>query len=286
QTKAPRGIRLIKGSHLVVRRFHDFPGAFILQNTDRRIVFVLPFQDEFSLIGTTDKEYTGDPSKVSIDSDEINYLLNVVNEHFVAQLKPEDVVHTYSGVRPLCDDESSDPSAITRDYTLELDAPDNTLPLLSIYGGKITTYRKLAESALSHLAPFFPSMGGRWTADRCLPGATLQLKSLRDVRDMLGELYPELPGNLLDRFSRSYGTLAVRLLGNAQRVRDLGEHFGGTLYAREVDYLMREEWVEHPEDLLWRRTKQGLFLNAEQKSQLHAYMLKTQGQTAVARIAS
>lgn len=272
EQKAPHGIRLIKGSHIVVKRFHEHDGAFILQNTDRRIVFVLPFQDDFSLIGTTDQEYAGDPAHVKIDQGEIDYLLKVVNEHFVSQLTQADIVHDYSGVRPLCDDESNDPSAITRDYTLELDSHDNSLPLLSIYGGKITTYRKLAESALHKLQPFFPTMGDSWTAKQPLIGASTQYDSLDKIRDLLEQSYPHLPAKLLKRFSQSYGLLGLQLLGSTQQLSDLGICFGADLHQQEVDYLMQHEWAQTTDDILWRRTKLGLRLTAPQVEQLAYYM--------------
>lgn len=269
---APHGIRLIKGSHIVVKRFHEHDGAFILQNTDRRIVFVLPFQDDFSLIGTTDQEYQGDPAQVRIDQSEIDYLLKIVNEHFVTQLTEADIVHHYSGVRPLCDDESNDPSAITRDYTLELESHGDSLPLLSIYGGKITTYRKLAEAALRKLQPFFPQMGEAWTATQPLIGASAEYNSLDKIRTLLEQRYPQLPAQLLQRFSRSYGLLSLELLGDSQQVYELGTCFGADLYAREVDYLMRHEWAQTPDDVVWRRTKLGLRLSAAQLEKLASYM--------------
>ncbi|MFA9203709.1 MAG: glycerol-3-phosphate dehydrogenase, partial [Flavobacteriales bacterium] len=272
EQKAPHGIRLIKGSHIVVKRFHEHDGAFILQNTDRRIVFVLPFQDDFSLIGTTDQEYQGDPAQVKIDQGEIDYLLKVVNEHFVTQLTEADIVHHYSGVRPLCDDESNDPSAITRDYTLELDSQADALPLLSIYGGKITTYRKLAESALRKLQPFFPNMGESWTAKQPLIGASTEYDSLDKIQDLLAQRFPQLAPKMLNRFSRSYGLLSLELLGLAQHSHELGVCFGADLYEQEVDYLMQHEWAQTTDDLLWRRTKLGLRLTALQVEQLATYM--------------
>lgn len=272
QTTSPRGLRLIKGSHIIVPRFHDWPGAFILQNSDRRIVFVLPYQDSFSLIGTTDNVYTGDPAKVAIDDEEIDYLLRVVNEHFVHQLSRDDIVSSYSGVRPLCDDESTDPSAMTRDYTLDVTSDNDRLPVLSVFGGKITTYRKLAEAALSQLRPWFPAMGQDWTADAPLPGATAQLNTRTALLDLLTELYPKLPSALRERYARSYGTHAMRFLGNARNEDDLGRHFGAGLYEREVQYLIEEEWAETVEDILWRRTKLGLKMSEAQCRQLARYL--------------
>jgi len=169
ETKSPYGIRLIKGSHIVVPRIHKGDEAFILQNEDQRIVFVIPYLDKYSLVGTTDVEYSGDPGQVTISSEEVDYLLSVTNKHFKRQLTPADLIWTYSGVRPLCDDESNNPSAITRDYTLAMTEPESA-PLLSVFGGKITTYRKLAEAALEKLKPYFPEMGKAWTKHKALPG--------------------------------------------------------------------------------------------------------------------
>ncbi len=272
QSRSPRRVRLIKGSHIIVPRFHEWPGAFILQNSDGRIVFVLPYQDDYNLIGTTDKEYHGDPRSVAIDEDEIDYLLKVVNDHFVHQVTRGDIVSSYSGVRPLCDDESDDPAAITRDYTLEVTAEEGRLPLLSVFGGKITTYRRLAESAMAHLAPWFPDLGPDWTGNTPLPGATRHIRSAQAIRELLDELYPALPEPLRGRYARSYGVLALRLLGNAQRTADLGEHFGAGLYEREVRYLMNEEWAQTADDVLLRRTKLGLRLNGSQSNRLQRFL--------------
>ncbi|MDG5498242.1 glycerol-3-phosphate dehydrogenase [Marinobacter sp. BGYM27] len=269
---SPHGVRLIKGSHMIVPRFHDAPGAFILQNTDRRIVFVLPYEDDFHLIGTTDKEFNGDPATVAIDDDEIDYLLDVVNNHFVHQLQRDDIVSTYSGVRPLLDDESTDPAAITRDYTISVLGSDQEAPLISIFGGKITTYRKLAEAAVNKLTDWFPSMGSSTTRQTPLPGATRALTSQPAIAEVLQSAYPALSSKLRDRLARTYGINAIQMLGSCRTDADLGVHFGGTLHAREVDYLIAEEWAESTDDVLWRRTKQGLRLSARQVEQLADYI--------------
>ncbi|UDL04195.1 glycerol-3-phosphate dehydrogenase [Marinobacter sp. CA1] len=277
---SPHRVRLIKGSHIVVPRFIDQEGAFILQNSDRRIVFVLPYEDHFNLIGTTDKEYQGDPGNVTIDDEEIDYLLAVVNRHFIHQVAREDIVHSYSGVRPLLDDESSDPSAITRDYTLEIQGDPQQAPLLSIFGGKITTYRKLALAAVEKLRPWFPTLAASRTESLALPGATRQIHTRPAILECLRSLYPGLPDAMIRRFSRSYGLLAIRFLGDRQTLTALGEHFGDTLYEREVTYLMDQEWARTPEDVLWRRTKLGLRLSTEQVDRLGQWMTNHQGETA------
>ncbi len=275
---SPHGVRLIKGSHIIVPRLVDSEEAYILQNTDRRIVFVLPYEERFSLIGTTDKEYQGNPADVAIDDDEIDYLLTVVNEHFISQLSREDVVHTYSGVRPLLDDESSDPSAITRDYTLELQGDTSEAPLLSVFGGKITTYRKLAEAAVERLRAWFPSMGPAFTVTMPLPGATRQLNDRQGILECLTNLYPQLPPEMLNRFSRSYGLLAIRFLGERQSITDMGQHFGSTLYECEAKYLMEQEWARTTDDVLWRRSKLGLQLEPEQVESLKQWMAGQESQ--------
>ncbi|UZW73539.1 glycerol-3-phosphate dehydrogenase [Alkalimarinus sediminis] len=273
--KPAHNIRLIKGSHIVVPKFHNHEGAFILQNTDKRIVFVIPYQENFSLIGTTDKAYTGDPATVEIDSDEVQYLIDVVNEHFIAQISKDDIVKTFAGVRPLCDDESSDPSAMTRDYTLELEEDNSNIPLLSIYGGKITTYRTLAETAMNKLSPYFPNAKDSWTATSPLPGATPATRSLKDIQDIIHEAHPWLPPEIATRYSHSYGLLCLIFLGGRSSTDDMGRHFGANLYQCEVDYLIKKEWAKTVEDILWRRTKLSLVMNSSQTQALENYLSHT-----------
>ncbi|MCP5161575.1 MAG: glycerol-3-phosphate dehydrogenase [Hahellaceae bacterium] len=277
-----RGIRLIKGSHIIVPKIHNEEGAYILQNTDKRIVFVIPYQGRFSLIGTTDKEYKGDPATVSIDSDEVEYLIKVVNEHFVHQIKASDVISSYSGVRPLCDDESSDPSAITRDYTMEVEDFDGKMPLLSVFGGKITTYRKLAEAALEKLRPYFNQLADGWTAHAPLPGATHATKTLSDIQELVKEIHPWLPQELMLRLSRSYGVMSLKLLAGAKSLEDLGKHFGANLYEKEVEYLCKTEWAKTAEDILWRRSKLGLFFTAQEVEGLQTYLSEDPQQQSLA----
>ncbi len=169
---SPRSIRLVKGSHIVVPRMYQGDHAYILQNEDKRIVFVIPYMDKYSVVGTTDVDYQGDPSKVAIDDNEKDYLCEIVNQHFKTKISQQDIVSDWSGVRPLCEDESDDPQAVTRDYTIELDDELDDAPLLSIFGGKLTTYRKLGQAAVDKLAPFFPHMGSSWTKEAILPGET------------------------------------------------------------------------------------------------------------------
>lgn len=268
---SPYGIRLIQGSHIVVPRLFDGEQAYILQNEDRRIVFAIPYQERFTLIGTTDREYQGDPAKVAITEAEIDYLLQVVNAHFKTPLGRNDIVHTYAGVRPLCDDESDDPSAVTRDYTLALSGQPGEAPLLSVFGGKLTTYRKLAESALAQLAPFFPKMGPSWTASSLLPGAE-QLESQSALIEALCARFGWLPTTLARRWASSYGSRAWVLMEGVHSLSDLGEHLGGGLYGREVDYLCQHEWAMQAADILWRRSKLGLFMTPAQQAKLEHYL--------------
>lgn len=267
ELKSPYGIRLIKGSHIVVPRVHNQPQAYILQNEDHRIVFVIPWMDEFSIIGTTDVEYHGDPHDVKIDDNEVNYLLKVYNDHFKKQLGKEDIVWTYSGVRPLCDDESDSPQAITRDYTLDVHDQDGKAPLLSVFGGKLTTYRKLAEHALEKLSGYYENCGPAWTKNAVLPGGDLGTD--RDsYAAQLRRRFTWLPEALARRYARTYGTRTEQLLGTAQSLEDLGEHFGHNLYEAELRYLIVEEWVVELDDAIWRRTKLGMWLDEGQKQRV------------------
>ncbi|MBM7060462.1 glycerol-3-phosphate dehydrogenase [Pseudomonas sp. UL073] len=271
---SPYGIRLIQGSHIIVPRLHDGEQAYILQNEDRRIVFVIPYLDRFSLIGTTDREFHGDPAQVRISDEEIDYLLQVVNAHFKHRVQRADILHSYAGVRPLCDDENSDPSAMTRDYTLDLNGQPGEAPLLSVFGGKLTTYRKLAEAALAQLAPYFPTLRPNWTADVALPGGE-QLRDPAGLAEALCQRLGWLDQGLARRWAHSYGSRCWKLLEGVQQPSDLGDHLGGGLYTREVDYLCRHEWAQEAEDILWRRSKLGLFLSPGQQARLRQYLTTT-----------
>jgi glycerol-3-phosphate dehydrogenase len=269
-------VRHVKGSHIVVPRVHAEEHAYILQNSDKRIVFVIPYQEHYSLIGTTDvavDEY--DAPRIS--ADEVDYLIELANAYLATPLARSDVVWTYSGVRPLYDDGASDPSSITRDYVLKLDALDgppgpDRAPVLSIYGGKITTYRKLAEAALAELAPYFPATKPAWTASEALPGGDLPRGDRAALLASLCSRYPSVPVDVLRPLARRHGTLAFEVLGDARTLDDLGESFGAGLTAREIDYLVEREWAQEPDDVLWRRTKCGLPMTATQRSRAGAYV--------------
>lgn len=267
---APKQIRMVKGSHIVVPRLYNSPEAYILQNADRRIVFVIPYEERFSLIGTTDVEYHGDPGAVKISQEERDYLISVTNQHFHRQLKPADVVMDYAGVRPLLDDQSDSAQAVTRDYSFEIDTTDGLPPLLSVFGGKITTYRKLAQAAVNKLAAFFPHAGPQWTAEAPLPGGDFETTS--QLLQCLNTQYPWLPTPTAQRYVRSYGTLCHRFLKDADSLDALGTHLGQGLYSAEVDYLIDREWASTSEDILWRRSKLGLHLNISQQADLERYL--------------
>ena len=269
-SKSPYGIRLIKGSHIVVPRIYQGKEAFILQNADKRVVFVIPYLEDFSIVGTTDVEFEGNPSQVKISKEEIDYLLSVSNDHFKQKLNEADIVWSYSGVRPLCDDESDSPSAITRDYTLAL-SDSNDAPLLSIFGGKITTYRKLAEAAMEKLSSHFLDMEKPWTENEPLPGGDFP-KGKAEFIKMLELRYSWLNQKLINRYADAYGTLCLIFLEKTNSLLDMGEDFGHGLYQQEVDYLVEYEWVRTAADLLWRRSKLGLFLTKKQQAHLSQYL--------------
>lgn len=273
--ESPYGIRLIQGSHLIVPKLYEGEHAYILQNEDQRIVFAIPYLERFTLIGTTDREYQGDPAKVAITEAETDYLLNVVNAHFTRQLESREILSTFSGVRPLCNDESDNPSAVTRDYTLALSSSPGEAPLLSVFGGKLTTYRKLAESAMAQLKPFFTHMKGSWTATSTLPGGE-DMSTTQALADAILARFGWLPATIARRWSTTYGSRTWRLLEGVQGPDDLGELIGGGLYTREVDYLCSEEWVVNAQDILWRRTKLGLFTTLHEQEQLQRYLDKVE----------
>jgi glycerol-3-phosphate dehydrogenase len=274
--KTPKRVRLIKGSHIVVPRLHRGEHAFILQNRDNRIVFIIPYEREFSLIGTTDIPVEASDKPVCTP-EEIAYLCGIASHYMAKQVAPADVVWTYSGVRPLFDDGDDDPSAVTRDYHLEVDAPQGSAPLLSVFGGKITTYRRLAEHALTDLRPFYPQMGGAWTAEKALAdGELADAATFEEAFDRFvagaAAAKPRLPDKLLRILARRHGTGLDDLLENVNSPTDLGRCFGGCLYEAEVRYLVREEWATDADDVLWRRTKEGLYLTPAERMNFAMWM--------------
>jgi glycerol-3-phosphate dehydrogenase len=256
--RAQHQLRLVKGSHIVVPRVFAHRFAYLFQNQDRRIVFAIPYQQDFTLLGTTDVDYHGDPAAVHIEASEVEYLCALANRYFRRQISPADVIWSYSGVRPLLQDESSDPTRVTRDYALELE--DQPAPLLSVFGGKITTCRRLAEDAVNLLAKPLGLRAGPWTERALLPGGDLPQGSLAVFLRALERRYPWLPAPLRRRYAHAYGTRVERVLSGATVPADLGEELLPQLYEREVEYLRREEFARNAEDILWRRSKLGLHL--------------------------
>ncbi len=270
----PAKVRLVKGSHVVVDRMFDHDRAYFLQNADGRICFAIPYLDDFTLVGTTDEDFTGDPAAVAIDDAETDYLLASVSEYFRTPVTRADVRWTYSGVRPLYDDGASDAKAATRDYVLTLDRPAAGAPLLSVFGGKITTYRRLSEQAMKRLRPTFPQMGKAWTAHAPLPGGDIAVSGFAAwVKDMTAR-YPFLDAKTIVRLCHAYGTRMTALLDGASGAADLGRDFGAGLSEREVDYLIANEWAETADDILWRRSKLGLRLTAAEQAALAAHLAR------------
>lgn len=268
--RAERPVRLIKGSHLIMPKLYDGDHALMLQNPDRRIVFAIPYERDFTLVGTTDEPWEGAPGKAAIGAEETRYLLDTIARYFTRSVGADDIVWSYAGIRPLYDDHAGSASAVTRDYVLDLDAADGMAPKLSIFGGKITTYRKLAEHALEKLVPFCPGVGGAWTAGAVLPGG-----DFADFEAYLAKLVAERPGlpcDLLRRLVRAYGSCTRDLLGSAMTMAALGEDLGGGLTVREVDYLRTREWAVDAEDILFRRSKLGLHVPAGTAERLTAYL--------------
>ncbi|MEO8667659.1 MAG: glycerol-3-phosphate dehydrogenase [Bauldia sp.] len=271
RANSPTHIRLIKGSHIVVPRLFDHDRAYIFQNADDRIVFAIPYEDDFTLIGTTDEDYEGDPADVKAESSEIDYLCAAASEYFRTPVRADSVVWTYSGVRPLHDDGASSAREVTRDYLLELDAPTGKAPLLNVFGGKITTHRRLADRALALLSNHLPT-GNSWTAGAHLPGGDFPLNGADDLVRSLRDAYPFVAEKNLRRLVRSYGTRAAAVLNGARNAEDLGRRFGAELTQAEVDYLIAEEWAGATDDILWRRSKLGLHLDRKAEVELEAYM--------------
>ncbi len=267
-----RDIRLVKGSHIIAPRLYPGEHAFLLQNPDRRVVFAIPFEQQFTLVGTTDVDWTGAPAEPSVSEAEIDYLMATIARYFTAAVSRDDIVWRYSGIRALYDDGETDPSQVTRDYGIEVDASAGDAPLLSVFGGKITTYRRLAEKALEGLAPFVSTEFGAWTEEAVLPGGDFPNLDLESYARSLAERFAALPSELIARLARTYGTRTERLLDGVRSISDLGEHLGGGLYAREVDYLVSQEWARSAEDVLFRRTKLGLQVTRQTKDRLTAYI--------------
>lgn len=273
------GVRLVRGSHIVTKKLYEHKKAYFLQGVDGRIIFVLPFEDDFTLIGTTDQDYQGGVEDISCDADEVDYLCNFVSDYFKKPINKHDVVWSYSGVRPLYNDGAKSATSATRDYVLVINQESSSLeskgagaPLLNIYGGKITTYRRLAESALKKLSLFFPELGPNWTAGASLPGGDFGVDEVELLIENLNSKYPFLGEYWAKRLIRTYGTEADLMLAGASSKDALGIDFGGSLTEVEVNWLLEKEFVYCAEDVLWRRTKLGLRLNETQKNELQNWI--------------
>jgi glycerol-3-phosphate dehydrogenase len=269
---SPARIRLVRGSHIVTRKLFDHDRPYIFQQSDGRIVFAIPYETDFTLIGTTDCDHEGDPGEAICTPEEADYLCKAASEYFRAPVTADDVVWTYSGVRPLYDDGSSSATQATRDYVLNVTDHDGVAPLLNIFGGKITTYRRLAEGALAKLAPYFPDMGGAWTAGVALPGGDFPVDGVASLIARLREKFGFLDNSFAQRLVRAYGTEAIDILGDASSMDELGRCFGWNLTERELIWLMTREWATSAGDVLWRRSKLGLRLSADESAALDRWM--------------
>lgn len=265
-------VRLVQGSHIVVRKKFDDPRAYFFQNADGRIIFAIPYQDDFTLIGTTDRDYTGDPADVAISDAEAGYLCNAASEYFAEPVRREDIVWTYAAVRPLYDDGASKAQEATRDYVLKVEGGDSEPKVVNVFGGKITTYRRLSEQVLEKVEAVLGAKGPSWTRDATLPGGDFPAEGFDDEVAGLARDYAFLPPALARRLTRLYGTRARAMLGNASLLEDLGRCFGANLYESEVRHLMEHEWARTAEDVLWRRTKLGLRLTPLEAGELDLYM--------------
>ncbi len=264
-SSSARNVRLVKGSHIVVKKFWQGDHAYLLQNTDKRVIFVNPYQQHYALIGTTDIPHSGPPESAEVDPAEIEYLIGTVNRYFRQALSVDDVEHAYTGVRPLYDDQSDNPSAVTRDYVFDVDAADGQAPLLSVFGGKITTFRKLAEHAIDRLKPYVSNAGERWTAGQTLPGGDLPDADFDAFLRRVMQSYPWLDQATAMHLAHAYGTRIDALLDQAKCIDDLGVRFAATFYAREAIYVVQTEWAKTADDILFRRSKHGVHMTLAER---------------------
>jgi glycerol-3-phosphate dehydrogenase len=276
---APASIRLVQGSHIVIPKLYAHDRCYIFQNTDKRIIFAIPYEGDFTLIGTTENDYVGDPGEVKTNAEDIDYLCRAANQYFSTAITTDEVVWTYSGVRPLYDDGASEAQAATRDYVLDLD--EAGAPMLSIFGGKITTYRRLAQHALDKLERHLPAKARanrNWSGQAPLPGGDFPVLGFEALVKTIAREYPWLGAPQSRRLARAYGTKARTILDGATSWSSLGREFGNGLTEAEVTYLMREEWAEEVDDVIWRRSKLGLRLSPEQVVALENFMIENRGQ--------
>ena len=269
---SPYAIRQVQGSHIVVPKLYTGSHAYLLQVDDQRVVFVVPFQQAFTLIGTTEIEHQGSPTDAKITQQEIQYLCEVVSLYFTKPVSPDDVIWAFSGVRPLFQSETGNLSKISRDYKLEL--REEPAPLITVFGGKLTTFRTLAEHAVNMLKPFFPQLGSEWTASAALPGGNLGTTLLNDFLQEQYARYPWIPQPMINRLVHSYGTIMHEIIDDANSFESLGIHFGADLFEREIIYLIKHEWAQNAEDIVWRRSKLGLHLNTNEIEKINEYCAK------------
>jgi glycerol-3-phosphate dehydrogenase len=277
----PDRVRLVRGSHIVTRKLFDHEKCYFFQGTDGRIIFAIPYETDYTLIGTTDQAHEDADARPEITAAETDYLLDFASHYFKEPVTRDDIVWTYSGVRPLYDDGAKSATAATRDYVLKVEQGGGA-PILNVFGGKITTYRRLAEGALEKIAPFFPGTPAAWTAGVPLPGGDFPVKGVETLIGTLRTDHPFLTDRWARRLVRAYGTEAREILGDAATEEDLGEAFGATLTAAEVDWLMRKEFARTAEDVLWRRSKLGLRLDPEAVARLDAWMAERRPRLAEA----
>ncbi|WP_187971639.1 glycerol-3-phosphate dehydrogenase [Aquibium microcysteis] len=275
-------VRLVQGSHIVVKRKFDDPRAYFFQNRDGRIIFAIPYEEDYTLIGTTDRDYEGEPGAVAITDVEIDYLCEAASEYFAEPVRRSDIVWTYSGVRPLFDDGASKAQEATRDYVLTAEGGGGQAPLVNVFGGKITTYRRLAEAMLEKIGGLIGRRGAPWTGDASLPGGDFPVNGFDREVGKLSAAYPFLDTGHARRLVRLYGTKVPAMLGAARSTADLGQHFGADLWEAEVRYLIEHEWALSAEDVLWRRTKRGLRLTAVEAAALDDFMRGATGRSETA----
>ncbi|TCR82381.1 glycerol-3-phosphate dehydrogenase [Rhizobium sp. BK376] len=274
-SNSSRNVRLVKGSHIIVPKFWQGANAYLVQNHDKRVIFINPYEGDKALIGTTDIAYEGRAEDVAADEKEIDYLLAAVNRYFKEKLRRQDIITTFSGVRPLFDDGKGNPSAVTRDYVFDLDETGGA-PLLNVFGGKITTFRELAERGMQRLKHIFPNMGDNWTEHAPLPGGDMPDADYETFANSLRDTYPWMNRKLLHHYGRLYGTRTKAVIGNATGLEGLGRHFGGQFYEAEARYLVAREWAQTPDDILYRRTKHYLHLTEAEREQFRQWFSSTQ----------
>lgn len=277
-----KNVRLVQGSHIVVPKLHNHDRAYIFQNADNRIIFALPYEQDYTLIGTTDQDYEGDPKDVKISAQEVTYLCDAASEYFKEPILPEHIVWSYSGVRPLFDDGATAAQEATRDYVLREDGEGNDARVINIFGGKITTYRKLAESMLEKIETALGKRKPSWTANSTLTGGDFKVEEFDSIVADVQEKYAFLEPTLAWRLVRSYGTKVWQLLGDAKTVEDMGPQFGGSLTGREVEYLMQNEWAQTAQDVVWRRSKLGIRMSEDQIANLDKWMRNSSDELASA----